>query len=108
MVSYTMEKFSTFGQTDSEGRYTLPQGAALGENVVTVSKIEGGDDFSNDEEDGMDAGQLGAADPGSVGTKESLSGEQIPQKYSDIDQTILKVTVVKGGTDSSNFKLTSK
>ena len=108
LVSYTTEEFSTSGQTDSEGRYTLPQGAALGENIVTVSKIEGGDDFSQDEEDGMDAGQLGAADPAAVGTKESVSGEQIPQKYSDIDQSILKVTVVAGGTDSSDFKLTSK
>jgi hypothetical protein len=108
LVSYTAEAYSTSGQTDSEGRYTLPQGAALGENVVTVSKIVGGDDFSQDEEEGMDAGQLGAADPAAVGTKENASGEQIPEKYSHPEMTILKVTVVKGGTDSSDFKLTSK
>ena len=77
----------------------------MGENHVTISKIKGDAGFSTDPEDGMDAGQLEAAQDPNITGKKSPDGDQLPAIYSDQEKSILKYTVTEGGTDSADFKL---
>ena len=105
LVSFSTSDFSAAAETDDDGKYTLPQGAAVGENHVTISKIKGDAGFSTDPEDGMDAGQLEAAQDPNITGKKSLDGEQLPAKYSDPEKSILKYIVTEGGTDAANFNL---
>jgi len=105
LISFSTSEFSAAAETDDDGKYTLPQGAALGENRVIISKIKGGAGFSADPEDGMDAEQVAAAEDPETTRKKASVGEQLPAIYSDPEKSILKFKVTEGGTDSADFKL---
>ncbi|MDA1015492.1 MAG: hypothetical protein O3A00_13700 [Planctomycetota bacterium] len=103
------QEFVGSAKTDSDGKYALATGAAVGKNKVFIEAptTKKDDEFSGDEESGMDAGQLGAANLDDVdAAKEDKSGGLIPAEYGE-ENSILKVVVPAGGTDTANFALTS-
>ncbi len=117
-VHFIGENFAGYGKTNAEGKYELVQGALAGDNKVTISKIDesripgaGAVQFSDNPDDGMDAGQMEAmVDPAaSAGgaRRMNMTGETIPAHYSDPDKTQLMFVVPPGGTDSADFKLSS-
>lgn len=105
-ITFLNSDYSVFGVTDSEGRYELVSGAAVGENKVYFSKMTGLKVDLNPDE-GMDAGQLMAmSDPG---VPKSLRPEQlIPIEYSDPTKSKVSFIVPDGGTEQADFKLQSK
>ena len=113
-VMFFTDEWSSVGKTNDDGEFTLVQGAAIGENKVTISKVDptklDAVDFSDDPEDGLDEGQMVAANVGAslddLETDVPL-GEMIAADYSDPGQTILTFNVAEGGTDSATFDLTS-
>lgn len=104
LVTFTSEKFSGAGRTNSEGRYTLGQGAVPGENVVTISKWEGEELKA---EEGMDEGQFEAMaenDPNiQIGPR-----QVIPEQYSNLEKSDLKYQVPEGGAEGVDFRLQSE
>lgn len=111
-VHFLSKDFASFGETDSEGKYELVQGAVPGKNTVYISKIVGGktlEGFSDDPADGLDSGQVDAITGADTADKaKPAAGEQIPAKYSNPEKTELSYTVPEGGSESANFKLKSK
>lgn len=116
-IAFHTEQWSSVGRTNSSGEFTLVKEAAVGENKITISKIDEsqleGVEFSEDPEDGLDEGQLAAAnivDENSeeLGDQTVPLGEQIAAEYSDPDSTILTFDVPEGGSDAANFNLTSE
>lgn len=102
LVTFATKEFSATAETDKDGKYTLPQGAVAGENLVFISKLSPGYD---DPDEGMDAGQFEAANVDDPVAREK--GQLVPEKYSDPEKSILKLTVPESGTDSASFKLTT-
>lgn len=107
--------FSGVGRTDSQGKYTLAQGAAVGNNKVSMRAAprgggDGDDMFGGDEDSGLDEGQLEAAggvpddtvNPGGEKTGEDL----VPEQY-QTESSILTFTVTSAGSPSADFKLTT-
>jgi hypothetical protein len=111
-VNYFTDSFSTSDVTKEDGTYTLPTGAEVGQNTVYITKFIAPDGFSDDPEDGLDAGQAAAADfepaDEAPADKSSGTGEQIPPKFSDPDSTDLKMDVPEGGNARANFTLLSE
>lgn len=111
-VRFINEGFASFGLTAEDGRYELVQGAVPGENVVTVSKIEGGAGLELDPEGGMDAGQLEAMQMGTEGdastTAVDLPRQLVPAEYSDPATSKLTYPVPEGGTTSADLRLNSR
>lgn len=110
-VTFIAEGWSSVGKTNSSGEFKLVQGAAVGENKVTISKVDPskleGVEFSENPEDGLDEGQMMAAN---VDTKDVASadvplGEMIGADYSNPAKTILTYNVQEGGTEGANFEL---
>lgn len=103
--------FLASGMTDKDGKYSLYQGAAVGENKVWISK-----DTSKTELTplGMDPAENPEADvvqiEAAAGTEmeAEVKGEQFPAKFSNPDQTVLKYSVPEGGAEDANFKLTKE
>jgi len=114
-VTFFTDKWSSVGKTNSDGEFRLVQGAAIGENKVTISKVDesklNGVEFSENPEDGLDEGQLAAANSGSAPTSDvdpSIPlGEMISLDYSDPGATILTFNVTDGGTTEAKFDLSS-
>lgn len=107
LVTFTSNEFSSAGRTNSEGRYTLAQGAVPGKNTVTIEKWEGGELKINPEE-GMDEGQFEAMlDPEATGkAKVDLGPKQlIPEHYSDPEKSDLTYDVPEGGAKDADFRL---
>jgi hypothetical protein len=102
-VNFVTADFASVGKTDAEGKFTLVQGAAIGENKVYLVKRTGQENF-NDVEGGIDAGQLEAMQSATAATSKKVKPE-IPEDYSDPGKSILKFTVPEGGTDAANFDL---
>ncbi|HID22366.1 MAG TPA: carboxypeptidase regulatory-like domain-containing protein [Planctomycetaceae bacterium] len=104
-------KFVGYGQTDSQGKYTLVQGAVPGKNKVFISKLEMGESELNPEE-GIDPGQMEAAaaalGTGEAGAEEGGPKQLIPEAYSDPEKTKLTFDVPEGGTSEAEFRLTSQ
>lgn len=100
--------FLSTGVTDAEGAYQLYAGAVAGENKVWISKmpVEGlaGDPEENPE---LDMGQLAAMSEAEF-PMEAVGNEELPEKFSDPDQTVLKFMVPEDGSEKADFKLTSK
>ena len=96
--------FAGFGKTDSEGRYSLVQGAAVGSNRVIFEKFNKPAGFDEDPESGMDEGQLEAMsfDNGAEGVQTSV-GNQIPDIYGD--NSTLKYQVTASDATDADFKL---
>lgn len=106
-VNFMTDNFAGFGKTDSQGHYTLIQGAVPGENKVSFTKIQPGDIALNPEA-GIDEGQLQAMAQAEGGqSKVKLAKQIIPADYTG-PATKIKFTVPEGGTDKADFKLTSK
>jgi hypothetical protein len=99
-IEFATPDFAGTGKTDGQGKYKLAQGAALGENKVTIKVIPEG--FVEDIEGGMDLGQLEAS--GDI-EKMSAASSPIPSDYADPDKSPLKFVVSEGGTESANFDL---
>ena len=113
-VNFFTDQWMSVGKTNASGEFRLVQGAAVGENKVTISKVDESKlkdiEFSEDPEEGLDEGQLSAANvdsDGGVGDPSVLMGEMIAADYSDPGQTILTFNVAEGGTDSATFDLSS-
>ena len=110
-VNFLGQDFAGYGKTDKDGKYTLVQGATVGENLVTISKLEGEPGLEMDPDEGMDEGQLEAAGAGGGddGGNDGMSDapkQLVPAEFSDVDKSKLKFNVPEGGTDSANFTLT--
>jgi hypothetical protein len=115
-ISFLNKDWSSVGKTNSEGEFTLVQQAAVGENKITISKVDESQlenvEFSEDPEDGLDEGQLAAANlgdgqEGGLGDGTVPLGELISADYSDPASTILTFNVPEGGTTAATFDLTS-
>ena len=110
-VNFITDKFASVGTTDSEGKYELPAGAAVGENKVYISKWKGGkkpqadDGTFEDNPEFMDEGQLEAIDDGTAGTQEAE--QLIPEDFSSPESTTLKFQVGSDGTDKADFRIKS-
>jgi len=105
-VTFLNSDYSVFARTDSEGRYELVSGAAVGENRVYFSKMSGlAIEMSPGET--MDEGQLMAmSDPG---IPKSMRPKQlIPVEYSDPLTSKVTFAVPSDGSEQADFKLTTK
>lgn len=111
-------KFAGYGKTNANGVFTLVQGAKPGENRIVISKVDpaqlpagGAFQFSENPEDGMDHGQLGAMMFDTTGTVRAgtanITGETLPAEYSDPASTQLTFNVPDSGTSSADFRLSS-
>jgi hypothetical protein len=112
-VNYVTDAFSSSGVTKEDGTYTLPTGAAVGENVVHITKFKAPEGYSDNPEDGLDSGQVEAAievinDDEPAPAEKADTGEQIPAEFSDPASTILKMPVPADGKTNADFALTSK
>lgn len=89
-----------FARTDAYGRFRLQGGAAIGENRVYFSKIEGA---HPDPASGLDSTQLAlaAAVPGSA----TRAVQLIPAKYSRYETTDQRVVVPESGATEVKFDL---
>ena len=110
-VYFSSGKVGGYGTTDSEGKYRLVNGAAVGENKVHLKKFDTsmaqGIDMSIP---GMDEGQAAAMMEAQSKTKEGKAkkGSLIPPEFSDPKTTKLTFEVPEGGTKSADFRITSK
>lgn len=100
--------FVSTGVTDADGAYQLYAGAVPGENKVWISKMPPGGPAGDPEENPeIDPGQIEAMSEAEFPT-EAVGNEELPAKFSDPDQTVLKFMVPEDGSDKADFKLTSK
>lgn len=111
-IHFVGDKFTGYGVTNSEGKYTLVQGAVPGANKVYISKIEGGKNIDPSVAD--DAEQLRTAatsfqnDPSRGGSKTAaadLPHEIVPSQYSDPQKSKLTFPVPEGGSKNADFSL---
>lgn len=110
-INFITDEFAGYGKTDAQGRYALVQGAAPGDNKITINKIlkVEGMEYSDNPEDGLDEGQMAAASgvPGPGGPGGGKSAEkQLPPEYSDIANTKLTFKVPEDGSEAADFRLT--
>jgi len=114
-IRFFSTDFVSVAVSGKEGKYELVQGGVPGENKVTVRKIEG-PGIKLDPDAGYDQGQLEAQmeaisiASGRTGKKgvDSTLKQLVPEHYGDPSKTKLTYTVPDGGTDSADFRLTSK
>jgi hypothetical protein len=113
-IRFFNNDFVSVAVSTAGGKYALVQGGVAGENKVTVRKIEG-PGIKLDPDAGYDQGQLEAQlaaiqqQSGGAGKKTDSSLKQlVPAHYGDPAQTKLTYNVPDGGTDSADFRLTSK
>jgi len=110
-IRYFSGDFVSVAVSGKDGKYELVQGGVPGENKVTVRKFDG-PGLKLDPEAGYDMGQLeaqmAASDPQNRRKVESLLKQLVPDHYGDPSKTKLTYTIPDGGTDSADFRLTSK
>lgn len=107
-VRFIGEKFTGFGVTNSEGKYSLVQGAVPGTNKVQISKIEGGKNVDSAVADDPEQLRAAAAAMQDGGTKidpKLIPHEVVPSQYSDPVNTKLTFPVPEGGATDANFDL---
>ena len=111
-VHFVGEKFSGYGVTNSEGKYSLVQGAVPGTNKVRISKIEGGKNLDPAVAEDVEQLRMAAAalkdDPTRSGSKTDAADiphEIVPSEYSDPQKSKLTFPVPAGGTTSADFRL---
>lgn len=109
-VYFSTDKFEGYGKTDKEGKYRLVNGAAVGTNKVYFKKVNTAAATGIDTSiEGMDEGQVAAmaeAQNKNEGGKDSNS--LIPSEYSAPTTTKLSFPVPEGGTNSADFRISSK
>lgn len=108
-VLFTNDTFVGFGKTDAEGNYRLVQGALPGSNRVSLSKYEGGKaptPTGAPSGEGMDAGQMAAAQMGWGNEKKQTGPKQlVPADYADPATTKLTYDVSADGASGVDFNL---
>jgi hypothetical protein len=110
-VHFSSGKVGGYGTTDSAGKFRLVNGAAVGSNKVHLKKFDTslaqGIDMSIE---GMDEGQAAAMMEAQSKTKggKAVKGNLIPPEFSDPKTTKLTFEVPEGGTNSADFRITSK
>ncbi len=108
-VNFLTEKHAGSGKTLGDGTYVLVQGAEPGENKIYFSKVVNSQ-ISNDPESGMDMGQFEAMamaagdETGAV----MMPGQVIPRRYCDPTKSDITFNVPEAGTESADFRLSSK
>jgi hypothetical protein len=112
-IRFYSADFVGFAVSNSEGKYELTQGALPGENRITIRRVESG--YNPDPESGQDLSQLEFAQESAVGSAgeqanvaKKLQDQGIPPQYSDPEKTQLKMEVPEDGTDTADFRITSK
>lgn len=106
-VVFISDGFTSFGRTDSEGRYKLAKGAVPGTEYKVCISNEKTQESEEDIEAGLDAGQEEAAAVGTGRTvRKKRTGPVIGPQYSDPKKTKLTYSVPDSGTDSANFDIT--
>lgn len=112
-VYFINENFEGYGKTNSEGKYQLVNGAAVGNNKVYLKRFNiaggGGVDLSVP---GMDAGQAAAMAEAQEQSQKKTgdkkkSSSMIPPEYSNPNTTKLKFSVPDGGTSAADFRISS-
>jgi len=105
-VYFVGNGMNAFAKTDAQGKYQLPHGAVLGENIVYFSKFIGG---TSGPQEAIDSGQMEAmvAAQGAAGMR-SGPKQMIPAPHSDPANSKTSFTVPREGTASADFDLTSK
>jgi hypothetical protein len=114
-IRFFSTDFVSVAVSGKEGKYELVQGGVPGENKVTVRKIEG-TGIKLDPDAGYDQGQLEAqleaiaAASGRTGKKgaDGPLKQLVPEHYGDPSKTKLTYSVPDGGSDSADFRLTTK
>lgn len=109
-VFFNTDKFEGYGKTDSDGKYRLINGAAVGNNKVFMKMTlaldasdTGGLDMSIP---GMDERQLEAMNAARARSNKSKKSKPvIPPEYGDPSQTKLTFPVPSGGTTTADFNL---
>lgn len=102
-VKFVSDKHVGVGTTDASGGFTLKNGAAPGENKITVSKIT---DPKYNPEEGMDAEMLRME--GQAQGLRTAKGESLPLRYSVLGQSNLTFDVPADGTEEATLELKSK
>lgn len=103
-VRFLGEKHAGFAITEADGTYSLTNGAQVGPNKVSISKIDPAKLPPNLR--GMSMADLQSIAQGQ-GMK-TIPGQVVPRKYSDPVSTTLSLDVPAGGTSSADFALASK
>jgi hypothetical protein len=104
-VYFTCDQFVSYGKTDSQGHYSLVQGAVSGENKVYFKKTVGGD-AAFAQQEGVDDYMLQmAAESSGGGKKTGATKPIVPAEFADPANPKLSFLVAPGGTDAANFKL---
>ena len=103
------QSFLASGITDSSGKYALYQGAVAGENKVWITKVQtsDGDPAAMEDDPDTDPGMMEAMSGADTVEEAATESDQLPKKFSDSEETVLKFSVPAGGTSSADFKLTS-
>lgn len=107
-VYFFTEKFTGFAKTNADGQYILAQGAAIGQNKVFFSKMEGGSTQASGKDPVMelnDPGQADAANLAASGMGKKLQKQLIPPEFSNEKTTKLTFDVIEGGAKDADFNL---
>ena len=106
-IRFISEKFTGFGKTKSDGRYTLAQGALPGLNKVYITKKTGDQEINGDPNSGRDKGQSEAESAAVVGTpaEAKTPKDLIPAEFSDPAKSKLTFEVPAAGTNAADFRL---
>ena len=107
-VNFHTEEHAGSAKTLTDGTYVLVQGAQPGENKVYFSKVVNSQ-ISDDPESGMDLGQFEAmAMAAGDETGVTIPGQVIPKRYCDPTKSDITFNVPEAGTESADFRLSSK
>ncbi|MCA9056100.1 MAG: hypothetical protein KDA75_19845 [Planctomycetaceae bacterium] len=102
-MNFITDDFASIGKTDSAGRFSLVQGAAIGVNKVYFVQRTGQAGFT-DVAGGLDAGQLDAMNAAAP-QKGKKSKPGIPVEYSTPESTIVTFMVPEDGVDEARFDI---
>lgn len=104
-VHFMNGSYSVFARTDSDGKYELVSGAAVGENKIYFSKITC-PKLGTSPELGLDEGQLMAMrDPGIHPSR--MPEQVIPEEYSNPTKTKISFLVPSRGATGADFDLST-
>ena len=112
-VHFVGEKFSGIGVTNSDGKYSLAQGAVPGTNKLYITKFEGGKSLdpaiADDPEQLRVAANSITQDPTRAGSGNvqpaDIPHEIVPSQYSDPQKSKLSFPVPESGAANADFQL---
>jgi hypothetical protein len=106
-VYFYTEKFTGFGKTDEDGKFSLAQGAAVGTNKVYISKLEGGAVAASTTDPTLaldDPTQTEIASQSQAANKRQPK-QLVPPEFSSQATTKLTFDVPDGGEKAADFNL---